>query len=1343
MTLELAFASDTATYAASADHNVTSTTVTATLYNFADTISITKGAGTYSSGDSVPLEVGTNVITISVTTMDDTPSPHTYTVTVTRAPNTPPAFDEGAAATRGVAENTGTGVDIGDPVAATDPDSGDTLTYSLDAAGAESFDIDASSGQLRTKAALDYETKNSYSVTMSVSDGKDADGNADEMTDNTITVTILVANLNEDPEFPSSETGMRSVNENTPAGEDIGAPVAATDDDDDTLTYSLDSSTDADSFSIDAASGQLQTKAPLDYETTPSYTVTVTAADPSGMDATITVTITVTNVDEAGTVTLSKVQPLVGEELEATVTDPDYISGSETWSWESSSNRSSWTPISGADTQYYRPEADDVGRYLRATASYDDDEGTGKSARAVSVNPVRMAVSGNTAPQFDSSVTGDREVDENTPAGMDIGGPVAATDADNDPLTYTLDDGAEFFDIVPTTGQLRTKAALDYEDPDADNPYYVKVTATDTSGADYITGQIAIYVNDVEEPGTVTLSSLQPIVGQPLTATVSDPDTISDIDDIDWRWERSSNQTDWTPIGGETADTYTPATGDMGRYLRATASYTDEVGPDKSAQAISANAVEAAPGRNPPVLREHPTATRSVPRNTPAGRNIGAPVAATDADNDALTYSLGGPDWKSFNIVASSGQLLTKASLDRVYKTSYEVFVSVSDGKDDLGNQEADPQIDTTTRVTITVTTTTTTTSSGGGRGGGGGGGSANRPPEITGPKSIQYPEHGTEPVATYEAVDPEGTAIRWEIEDSDEEHFRISEDGVLSFKKPPDYENPVDFRLNNTYEIRLLAFDSGIPSRSGRLQVRIEIKRVNELDPVTGEVQLSVDENYSGTLTQYEVQDPEGDAVQWSLSGPDAALFQIGEAGTLSLNNPLDFEALGSTDGTNNYAITVVATDDGKPPASQKLQVTVTVTDVNELDPIGGEIQITVDENHSGTLTQYQAKDPEGDAVQWSLSGPDAALFQIDDGGTLSLNDALDFEAPASATDTNDYDLTIVATDDGNPPVSQQLQVKIEVKRVNEMGMVSGEVQLSVDENHSGVLTQYEARDPEEDAVQWSLSGPDASLFQIDEAGTLSLNAALDYEAPASAGGTNDYSLTVVATDDGGPPVSQQLGVTVTVTDVNEAPLSTTVAVVELTAGNPTTILNLGEFFADPDGDSLTFTLSGSAASIVASAVVEENSLSITPLEEGTASFLVNATDPAGLNAAGTVEVTIVSPPPPKPTPTPTPEQTQEPTPRPTPTATPTPIPTRVPTATPTPMATPKSTSASTPTPTAVPTPSPTPSPDSATVIESEAPATSESSGIPVWLIALIIVLPSLTIVGVVTYTYRKLRYP
>ena len=168
-----------------------------------------------------------------------------------------------------------------------------------------------------TPIDLDYETKNSYSVTVSVSDGKDANGADDEMTDNTITVTILVTNVNEAPEFPSSADS-RTIPENTPAGGDIGAPFTATDGDNDTLTYSLDE-IGAESFDIDAASGQLRTRVALDFEEgDTSYSVTVTAADPSNESATVDVTITVTNVDEAGTVTLSKVQPLVGQELMAT-----------------------------------------------------------------------------------------------------------------------------------------------------------------------------------------------------------------------------------------------------------------------------------------------------------------------------------------------------------------------------------------------------------------------------------------------------------------------------------------------------------------------------------------------------------------------------------------------------------------------------------------------------------------------------------------------------------------------------------------------------------------------------------------------------------------------------------------------------------------------------------------------------------------------------------------------------------------------------------------------------------------------------------------------------------------
>ena len=72
--------------------------------------------------------------------------------------------------------------------------------------------------------------------------------------------------------------------------------------------------------------------------------------------------------------------------------------------------------------------------------------------------------------------------------------------------------------------------------------------------------------------------------------------------------------------------------------------------------------------------------TRAVAENTFSGENIGSPVSATDADNDTLTYTLGGTDASSFSIVSSSGQLQTSAALNYEVKSAYAVTVSVSDG---------------------------------------------------------------------------------------------------------------------------------------------------------------------------------------------------------------------------------------------------------------------------------------------------------------------------------------------------------------------------------------------------------------------------------------------------------------------------------------------------------------------------------------------------------------------------------------------------------------------------------------------------------------------------------------
>ena len=59
--------------------------------------------------------------------------------------------------------------------------------------------------------------------------------------------------------------------------------------------------------------------------------------------------------------------------------------------------------------------------------------------------------------------------------------------------------------------------------------------------------------------------------------------------------------------------------------------------------------VEPEPENNAPEFAAA-TATRSVAENTAAGMPVGAPVTATDADDDTLTYTLGGSDAGSFAI---------------------------------------------------------------------------------------------------------------------------------------------------------------------------------------------------------------------------------------------------------------------------------------------------------------------------------------------------------------------------------------------------------------------------------------------------------------------------------------------------------------------------------------------------------------------------------------------------------------------------------------------------------------------------------------------------------------------
>ena len=163
------------------------------------------------------------------------------------------------------------------------------------------------------------------------------------------------------------------------------------------VSWSL-SGADAGSFRIDEPGGVLRFdlpvvspnlfapqpdfEAPTDTGGDGTYEVTLSASD--GTDTvTLDVTVTVTNEDEAGAVTLSPVRPRVGTALNATLTDPDRSTSGVAWAWERSTGPTTWVAIGGADSSSYTPAAADAGYYLRATATYTDGHGSGKSARAV------------------------------------------------------------------------------------------------------------------------------------------------------------------------------------------------------------------------------------------------------------------------------------------------------------------------------------------------------------------------------------------------------------------------------------------------------------------------------------------------------------------------------------------------------------------------------------------------------------------------------------------------------------------------------------------------------------------------------------------------------------------------------------------------------------------------------------------------------------------------------------------------------------------------------------------------------------------------------------------------
>ena len=234
-----------------------------------ETLSYSLSGGPFSIDPSGAIHVGgpidfevTNSYTVTVTVSDQADptvmaSNQTITITVLDV-NEAPTFTL-PASLLSIPEDATVGTVVG-TIAATDPDSGDSITFG----GVGSpFAIDPNSGVITVTAALDHEVTPNYTFGVTITDAPDPVLAFSDFRNFTITVD----DVNEEPTITPSQTW--TVNEATPVGTSFGTVAVTDPDTSPAYTFAITSGNGAGLFAIDN-SGVLTVASALDFETMPA-----------------------------------------------------------------------------------------------------------------------------------------------------------------------------------------------------------------------------------------------------------------------------------------------------------------------------------------------------------------------------------------------------------------------------------------------------------------------------------------------------------------------------------------------------------------------------------------------------------------------------------------------------------------------------------------------------------------------------------------------------------------------------------------------------------------------------------------------------------------------------------------------------------------------------------------------------------------------------------------------------------------------------------------------------------------------------------------------------------------
>jgi VCBS repeat-containing protein len=220
--------------------------------------------------NGTPVLSGTATVTINVNNLND-----------------PPVVN---AATLSVNEGSPAGTTVG-TVTFVDTDAGQTHTFAILEANVP-FAIDASTGVITAAGTLDYETLSSYTLTVQVTD------NGTPTQSGTATITINILNINE---APVANPATFAVNENSPVGTAVGAVTFTDPDTGQAHTFAITAGNTGGAFAINASTGEITVAGVVNYETTPSFSLTVQVTDNGtpALSSTATVTIGVSDINES------------------------------------------------------------------------------------------------------------------------------------------------------------------------------------------------------------------------------------------------------------------------------------------------------------------------------------------------------------------------------------------------------------------------------------------------------------------------------------------------------------------------------------------------------------------------------------------------------------------------------------------------------------------------------------------------------------------------------------------------------------------------------------------------------------------------------------------------------------------------------------------------------------------------------------------------------------------------------------------------------------------------------------------------------------------------------------